>query len=120
MSASNYMENAILDTLRNQPLAFAAVYVKLHTGDPGEDGIANAATEATRQAVTFSAASGGSISANSQPSWTNVAAQETYTHFSLWDAETDGNCIGSGALNAPAAVEAGDNFTLTALTGTAT
>lgn len=115
MSISNYLENAYLDTLRNQSLAVAAVYVKLHTGDPGEAGTSNAATETTRKLISFSAASGGSMSSSATVEWTNVAATETYTHFSLWDSLTTGNCLWSGALGSSAAVTAGDTFQITAL-----
>lgn len=42
----------------SDPVAF---YVKLHTADPGSAGTTAAATETTRKAATFSAASGGAI-----------------------------------------------------------
>jgi hypothetical protein len=48
MSISNYAENKFLDTLRNQSFAVTTVYAQLHTGDPGEDGTANVASETTR------------------------------------------------------------------------
>ena len=51
MSISNYAELALLNTLRNTSFAVAATYVKLHTGDAGEAGTSNAATEATRKAI---------------------------------------------------------------------
>lgn len=125
MSMSNYLEDAIANALRGGGAgtsftAPAAVYAKLHTGDPGEDGTANAATETTRKAVTFDAASGGVISLSNSPSWTNVAATETYSHVSLWDASSGGNCLGSGALSSSVAMTAGDTFNLTALTYTFT
>lgn len=118
MSFSNYLENKLLDhVFRNTSYTPpTTVYTKLHTGDPGEDGTANAATETTRKASTWSAASGGSISLSATVSWTNVAATETYSHISLWDASSAGNCLGAGALTASKAVTAGDNFDLTALT----
>lgn len=116
MSISNYAENALLDTLGNTSFAVATAYVKLHTGDPGEDCTANAATEATRKAVSWSAASGGSKASSATLTWTNVAATETYTHFSLWDASSAGNALWYGALSASAAVTAGDTFEITSLT----
>ena len=51
--------NEVLDTIRNQSFAVTTAYIALHTGDPGEDGTANAASETTRQSLTWSAASGG-------------------------------------------------------------
>lgn len=38
MSISNYAENALLDAIRGVSYSAAATYVKLHLGDPGEDG----------------------------------------------------------------------------------
>jgi len=108
--------NSILDALCrsvawSDPAAF---YVKLHTGDPGSAGANNAATETTRKAATFSAASGGAITTSADLAWTSVAASETYSHVSFWDAVSGGNFLGSDALNASKAVTAGDNFTIVA------
>lgn len=116
MSISNYLENAFLDVLRNQSLAVSSVYIKLHTGDPGEAGTSNAATETTRKLIAFSAASGGSMASSAAISWTNVSTTETYTHWSAWDNSSAGNCLWTGALNASAALTAGDTFTLSSLT----
>lgn len=123
MTMSNYLEDAVANALRGggAGTSFTApttVYAKLHTGDPGEAGTSNAAGETTRQAVAFGASSGGVISLSSGGAWTNVSTGETYSHISLWDASTNGNCLGSGPLGASKTVAAGDNFTLTALTYT--
>ena len=117
MSISNYAELKILDHTTGQAswTAPSTVYVKLHTGDPGEDGTSNAATNTTRQAVSWNAASSGSISTSVTITWTNVSTTETYTHWTLWDNASAGNCLWIGALNASAAVSAGDNFEITAL-----
>jgi hypothetical protein len=118
VTISNYAENALLNTLRNVSLAVAATYIKLHTGDPGEDGTTNAATNTTRQQVTFSAASGGSMASSATVTWTNVSTTETYSHWSLWDSAgpTGGNCLWKGALSSSASVTAGDTFQITSLT----
>lgn len=116
MSISNYAENKLLDTLRAQSFSVSNVYVKLHTGDPGEAGTSNAATETTREEVTFNAASSGSMASSATVEWTNVSTTETYSHFSLWDNSTAGNCLWTGALSSSAAVTAGDTFQITALT----
>lgn len=123
MSLSNYLENAFGNALRGggagtSYTAPANVYAKLHTGDPGEDGTSNAAGNTTRKEVTFGAASGGVISLSNTPSWTSVSTTETYSHVSIWDNLTVGNCLGSGALSSSVAVTAGDTFTLSALTVT--
>lgn len=118
MTISNYLELKYLDMLGGTAFtAPAACYVKLHTGDPGEDGTSNAAGETTRKVVTYAAASAGSKAANGTlPSWTSVSTTETYSHVSLWDASTAGNCLWTGALSSSVAVTAGDTFTLSALT----
>jgi hypothetical protein len=117
MSISNYAELEILDHLTGTAAwtAPSSVYVKLHTGDPGEAGTSNAATEATRKVVTFSAASSGAITSSATVEWTNVSTTETYSHWSLWDASTAGNCLWTGALSSSAAVTAGDTFQITQL-----
>lgn len=118
MSISNYAENKILDHVTGEAswTMPTTVYVKLHTGDPGEAATSNAATETTRKAASWSAASSGSIATDATIEWTNVSTTETYTHWSLWDASTAGNALWTGALSASAAVTAGDTFQITSLT----
>jgi hypothetical protein len=116
MSISNYAELKLLDTLGNTSFAVATAYIKIHLGDPGEDGTSNAASETTRKLVSWSAASAGSKASSATLTWTSVSATETYTHWSMWDAATAGNCLWSGALSASAAVTAGDTFQITSLT----
>lgn len=118
MSISNYAENKILDHVTGEAAWTmpTTVYVKLHTGDPGEAATSNAATETTRKAASWSAASSGSIATNATIEWTNVSTTETYSHWSLWDASTAGNALWTGALSASAAVTAGDTFQITSLT----
>src|SRR4051794_6747789 len=116
MSLSNYVETKVMDALFNNAspaaLQLAARYVKLHTGDPGEDGTANAAAETTRKSITGAASANGVFTSVNDLAWTNVAGTETYTHVSLWDAATAGNCLWVGPLTASKAVVAGDNFTI--------
>lgn len=117
MSISNYAENKILDHVGGTAWsAPATVYVKLHIGDAGEDGTTNAAANTTRQAVSWSAAASGSKASSATISWTSVPSTETYSHWSLWDASTAGNCLWTGALSSSAAVTAGDTFQITSLT----
>lgn len=104
--------NAILDALCrsvawSEP---AAVYVQLHTGDPGSAGTSNVATETDRQQATFGdAAASGAISNTVALTWTNVAGSEDYTHFSAWDASANGNFLFSGTITANA-VTVADTF----------
>jgi len=111
--------NAILDALCrsaawSDPAAFC---VKLHTGDPGSAGTANASAETSRKAATFSAASGGAITTSGQLDWTSwpVGANgEVITHVSFWDATSGGNFLGSDALNASRTMNTGDTLSIAA------
>jgi hypothetical protein len=116
MSISNYGENALLNAIAGTSFSAANTYVKLHLGDPGEDGTANPAAETTREAVTWGTATTGSLASSATVEWTNVSTTEVYTHWSLWDAATAGNCLWTGALGASASMTAGDTFQLTSLT----
>lgn len=120
-SLSDFAENAIADAIcNNVPFSVATPYVKLHTGDPGENGTANAASETTRKLASFAAASGGVCVTDADLYWTAVAASETYSHISVWDASTGGNCIGSGALAVAKVMTAGDDFKMAAGQGSVT
>lgn len=108
--------NAVLDAYaRNVSYAGnAAVWIKLHTADPGASGATAAAGNTTRKQITFgSVASGGTISNTVAVSWTTgeVTTSEDYTHYSLWTASTAGTFLGSGTITANA-VTAGDTFTI--------
>jgi hypothetical protein len=118
MSISNYAELKILEhtTGKTAWTIPSNVYVKLHTGDAGEDGTSNAAAETTRKVAAWATAASGSIATSATLEWTNVAATETYSHWSMWDASTGGNCLWTGALSSSAAVTAGDTFQITSLT----
>ena len=118
MTISNYLEDQLLDTLDGSGSAYSAsaTYLKLHVGNPGEDGTGNPATETTRKAVAFGVSSGGEKVSTATVEWTLVAATETYSHWSMWDDETAGNCLWYGSLSASAAVTAGDTFEITSLT----
>lgn len=108
--------NGILDALcRNVAYtAPAGFFVKLHTGDPGAAGTANAAGETTRKATTFSAAAAGAITTSADVAWTNVSTSETLSHVSFWSAVSGGTFLGSDDLNVAKAVVAGDNFSIVA------
>jgi hypothetical protein len=108
--------NDILDAIcKNDALTtlpVAAVWVKLHVGDPGSAGTANAAGNTTRKQVTFgSAASGGAISNTAALTWSTseVNTSEDYTHYSAWSASSAGTFLFSGTVTANP-VTAGDQF----------
>lgn len=113
MSYSDYLEDKINDAVcNNVALQIAQSYVKLHIGDPGEAGTANAAGETTRKAASFGNSASGTATSDADLTWTNVSTSETYTHVSMWDASTAGNCLGSGALTSSKAVIAADTFVI--------
>lgn len=91
-------------------------YFKLHTGDPGPNGTANAATNTTRVQAdwdTPDSATPGTVTMTHTDAlgWTSVPATEDYTHVSVWDAGTAGVFGGSGLITADP-VTIGNNFTL--------
>lgn len=116
------LANRWLDMLAGT--AFTAptnVYVKLHTGDPGAAGTANASAETTRKQITWSAAASGSKSMNGTLSWTSWAAgTETISHISIWDNSTAGNVLWSGQLSSNKTVNNGDTLNITSLTAALT
>jgi hypothetical protein len=118
MSISNYAELKILEhtTGKTAWTMPTTTYVKLHLADSGEDGTVSPAVNTSRQAVTWATAASGSIASSATLTWTSVSTTETYSHWSLWDASTSGNCLWTGALSSSAAVTAGDTFQITALT----
>ena len=118
MSISNYAELKLLDHITGKAgySTPANVYIKLHTGDSGEDGTLNAAANTLRKVTTWAVAASGSISTSATLEWTSVPTTETYSHWSMWDNLTAGNCLWTGALSASAAVTAGDTFQITTLT----
>jgi hypothetical protein len=111
---SDYAEPKILDCLFNNTAfgAVANVYLKLHVGATGDAGTTNAAANTTRVEVTFGAASGGTISNDAAINWTSVSNSEDYTHGSLWDHLTAGNCLFTEIAITANAVTAGDNFSI--------
>lgn len=115
MSISDYLENQLLKVLKNEaPAKAEKVFIKLHTGEPGEAGTSNAAGETKRKEVTFGAIASGAVKNSNAPEWTSVSTGETITHVSLWDNETAGNNLWSGALEASKAVSVGDTFKIAA------
>jgi hypothetical protein len=109
---SDLVANSVLDAVaKATAYSEAAIWVKLHLGDPGSAGTTNAAVETTRKQATFgSSAASRAISNTAAVEWTNVSTSETYTHISLWDAQSGGNFLGRDDLSSSAAVTAGDTF----------
>jgi hypothetical protein len=97
----------------------AGTYVKLHIGDPGSAGATNSSSVTTRPAVTWAAASGGSVASSNTPSWATWAgtSPEVVTHISVWDAAPNGtgNFLFSAALSASKTINTNDTLNLTSL-----
>ena len=91
------------------------IYVKLHLGDPTGTGTGSPAVETTRVITGAMSASASGLSDNDAAiTWLAVSTTETYSHISIWDHLTAGNCLFFGALDASVAVTAGDDFELAA------
>ena len=111
---SAYLGNSWMDALGNATsFSVAQPYIKLHTNDPGTAGTASPATEVTRKAVSFSAASAGGLTSDADISWTNISGSQDATHFTCWDNISAGNFLFSGAIVA-GAYTAGDTYTISA------
>lgn len=117
LSATNTI-NVWLNWFRGtNATAPTALYIKLHTADPGSAGAtAAAAGSTTRVVVTEAAPSGSAIAmTGTAPSWTNGGTSETLSHISIWDASTSGNFLASAALSSTQAWVSGNVFTLSTL-----
>ena len=109
---SSYLCNAFLNAAGNATsFSVATPYIKLHVGDPGAAGTANAATETTRKLVSFGAASAGAIASDADITWTNIAGSQDATHFTAWDNISAGNFLFSGTITGNA-YTAGDTYTI--------
>lgn len=91
--------------------ASAAVYVQLHTGDPGAAGTANVAASNTRVAATFGAAPSAGAISNTTEIQLDVTASEVLTHVSCWSAAAAGTFLGSDDIASATAVS-GDKIVL--------
>lgn len=107
--------NGFLNNFRNTAVSARNVFCKLHTGDPGASAANNASAVTTRNAVTWSAASGGSMALSSLGSY-SMTASETISHISLWDASSAGNFLQSAALTSSVPVINGSTLTFSSLT----
>lgn len=114
---SDFLELELLDAVFNQATySPAALYVSLHTADPGETGAAEATGGSyARQLATtsFALASAGAVSSDTAISFTDMPAT-TITHVGVWDAVTAGNFLWGATLSASKTTNAGDTFQITA------
>ena len=109
MSASDYWENVILDTLIETNL-----WVGLSTADPGEDAATlaepsgNGYARVAVTAATWDAASGGSKDNGAAITFAEASGNwGTITHFCLFDAVSGGNMLASAELTGGVSVTTG-------------
>jgi hypothetical protein len=130
---TNYLENELIDHIFRARafIAPAAMYVSLHTADPGETGVTgevsgNSYTRAQLNpssanwkstngltTATDSSGTGGVTSNASVLTWPTPTSSGwgTVTHFAIWDAVNNGNCLFYGALSVPKTINSGDAVT---------
>lgn len=92
MALVNAAKNAMLDEL-----ATVAVFVSLHTADPGTTGtneVTGGSPAYARKAITWNAASAGALDSSNAPVF-DVPAGTTITHVGLWSASSGGTFYGS-------------------------
>lgn len=109
---STYGANAVL----NGTGIPATLYVKLHTGNPGSNGLNNAAALSTRKAFTRTTAVGGVCTNDTELEWLGAPSDENVTHASLWDHLTTGNCWGISLAN-PGPVDLDPGFAFVIVVG---
>ena len=117
MGYTNAGKNLMLDALRGVNPTVAAAYASLHTADPGESGtneVTGGSPAYARKAVTFGAASGGSMAASTQPVF-DVPGGTTVTHVGFWSAVSGGTFLGSADVTDEAFASQG-TYTLTSST----
>lgn len=110
---SNWAENKIYNLMyRGQSWTPpAALYMALHTTDPGEDCSVGEVswTGYTRAPVIMAAPTDGSGSNSADVVFAPPAgAGATITHFSLWDSISGGNPLAKGSLTASKVVATGE------------
>lgn len=114
---SDYLEGKLLDhVLQGGAMPYtapASLFVGLHTGDPGDDGVGLELSGMSyiRKAVTFTPSDPGPVANVSLLNWTNLPAGNI-AWIVVHDAETGGNALFLGALLEPRGLNAGDTFSI--------
>lgn len=105
---SDFLENDILETRFRS----GAVYISLHTADPGEDGLTAEVPIGNgyaREIITFAAASGGIVENDLAITFAAVGGGwGTITHFGIWDAVSGGTHQIRGQLATSSTIGDGD------------
>lgn len=109
MALNDTALNLMADALRG-----AALYVSLHSADPGATGTSE--TTAGRQSATWTAASTGDFSLSAALNFTGGTASGACTHVGLWSASTAGTFYGGFALTGDQTFNAAGEYTVSSLT----
>lgn len=113
-SLTDFAETEMLDHILKVGLYSppATIYLGLSTADPTDDGSGWANPTYTgygRKAITFAAAAARAIAQTGAVTFDPcTAGSSVITHYGLWDAETNGNLMAHGALNASKTIVAGN------------
>lgn len=106
----------LLNTLRGEPLAVAAVYARLHSRDPGGQGVDNtSAGTAQLLPIVFAPAADGVLPLDGpRPVWTNTGGvTETISYVAVFDGDGPGAAfLWSAPVTPPKTWEAGDTLDL--------
>lgn len=112
---SDYLENALLNhvfggTTYTQP---TTRYLALFTSATTDAGGGTEATGGSyaRQAITFGAASAGTVSNTGTLTYNNMPAG-TFTHCAVMDAVSGGNMLYHGPLSSSRTASSGDTITV--------
>ena len=127
-SASNYLENKVLDHILGEGARnftspanlYVALFTETGTGTLANleagvlsDEITTSGTAYSRQGVDFAAASGGSASSNITVTWNTATANwGTVTALAIMDSGTAGagNVLFYGNLSVAKQIDSGDTF----------
>lgn len=108
--------NAFLNVYRNTAAsAVATPFIQLHTADPGSAGTTSVSAVTTRNAIVWSAASGGSMALSTLSSY-SMTTSETITHVSIWTASSAGTFLQSCALTGSVPVINGSTLSFSSFT----
>ena len=115
MSISDFHENKLIDkTLRGTDFTGGVIWVSLHDGDPGEDGINEISGGSyARQTGTFAASSEGTGTSSANIVFTSMPSG-TVDYVGLWNTGTVGDFLWGGALTASKNTNEGDTFQINA------
>jgi hypothetical protein len=113
MSASNYLENKLLDhtlggTAFTQP---SGLYLALSTGSFADDnsGAELSGSNYSRKAMTFAAASSGSAATSAAVEFDAATGSwGTVSHWGIYDASTSGNLLFHGSFTASKTIATND------------